>query len=59
MASSDDIKKRLSLSTTMPMGSGNKGGLLGFLTGGHLQGGHAHGAGCGCGHHHHEEDEEE
>lgn len=55
MSNFKDIKKRLSLSTTMPAGTGQSGGAASFLTGGHLHShthshgaDHVHGAGCGC-----------
>lgn len=55
MSTLSDIKKRLGLSTTLPLGSS---GSAMPLTGAHLHS-HSHGAGCGCGHAHDDEDGEE
>ncbi|MCD8496947.1 MAG: hypothetical protein LRZ85_01990 [Alphaproteobacteria bacterium] len=54
MSTLSDIKKRLGLSTTLPLGSA--GGTP--LTGAHLHS-HSHGPGCGCSHSHDEDEDEE
>ncbi len=46
MSDFNNIKKRLGLSTTLPLGAA---GTSSYMTGSLLHGGHTHGAGCGCG----------
>jgi ABC-type nickel/cobalt efflux system permease component RcnA len=52
MSDMKDIKKRLSMSSTLPVNT------PGLLTGSHLHT-HQHGPNCGCGHYHQDDDENE
>lgn len=56
MADMSRIKKLLSGSTTLPLGTGGaqNSTLLNMHTD---RGGHVHGAGCGCNHAHDDDDE--
>ncbi|HRQ61127.1 MAG TPA: hypothetical protein PLO23_06410 [Alphaproteobacteria bacterium] len=55
MSTFSEIKKRLGLSTTLPLGSASTTPL----TGSHLHShSHDHGHGCGCSHSHDDEDED-